>query len=183
MVRLAPALALLVPLSALACSNAVRSDRDDSVPVPRGATWAWSVPAQHEAAWPPDTSRHRRGPFGERQSPEQDDAIFSQHLHAAAEAVMSSRGYRHGDDSTTDLLLSLDLEYPAPPRMGPRYAGYAPAPYPGDWRDRRLVAELRERRTGNVAWRASTLLDVYDLERTSASDAQRIVGRLLKKLP
>lgn len=66
---------------------------------------------------------------------------------------------------------------------------YGPYPqytygYPGwNWWDRSLTAELRDRRTGNVAWRAATTLDVYDQEETSATGARQVASRLLKEMP
>ncbi len=78
-------------LALAACGPTMRSDRDESVPVPRGATWAWAA----DSGRAPETP----GPVSE---------IVQQRFVRAIAAAMDSRGYREvSDTSGPDFLLSL----------------------------------------------------------------------------
>jgi hypothetical protein len=71
--------AALALTSLAACAPAIHSDRDESIPVPQGATWAWA---------PRDTvARAGRGP-----SPVSE--IVQQRFRRAIEAAMAAKGYR-----------------------------------------------------------------------------------------
>ena len=97
--------AILVPATLAACASAVRSDRDETIPVPQGATWAWA-PAD-------TTARPDRGPapFGE---------IVQQRFHRAMEAAMAAKGYREvAAVASADFVLSADF--------GDRQGGAPPA--------------------------------------------------------
>src|SRR5258708_33541698 len=109
-------LAMVVTCGALAfaaCAPAVRSDRDESIPVPQGATWAWEPqPGPREIQRPPapDTAggeeREPRGAMGPRYGMRRDgrsipfdDVIFAQRFRPAAEAVTHAEGVHEGDDA------------------------------------------------------------------------------------
>lgn len=82
-------------LSLAACGPTIRSDRDESIPVPRGATWAWAAGAAGDTG-----GSYRRGaaPAGE---------IVQQRFQRAIEATMLAKGYRQvSDTAQADFLLS-----------------------------------------------------------------------------
>jgi hypothetical protein len=84
-----------------ACASAVRSERDEAIPVPRGATWAWG-----RAGNQPDTGRYiRRGPS------EAADPIVQQRFRRAIESAMEERGFRQvADSAQPDFVLSYGIE-------------------------------------------------------------------------
>ena len=247
MLRLALA-AATVAGAASACAPAVRSDRDESIPVPRGASWAWAgpdtagepgAPGALDAPGPePMRPRYGRGPAGRpRMDPAFGDEIFVQRFHRAVESTMQTKGFAKVDDpAQADFLLSLDVSAP-PPRAGragmigvgvgigrpwgwyrpwgyrpwgfyrpfgwfvpwgwgsgwyDMYGPYRAAPgsgyaayqgyYPSAYGESRLVVRLRLRSSGDVAWRASYRMDLYDLQRGSQSSVQKIVDKVFKDL-
>lgn len=80
------------------CAPAIRSERDESIAVPQGATWAWAVP---------DTvARAERGP-----SPVSE--IVQQRFRRAMEATMQRKGYHLVADATqADFVLSMQFGEP-----------------------------------------------------------------------
>jgi len=98
-------------LAALAsCGPTIRSDRDESVPVPRGATWAWAVA---------DTTAASRAasPVGE---------IVEQRFQRAIEATMQSKGFRQiTEASQADLQLTAQFGEPSADNPRRRSAGIA----------------------------------------------------------
>jgi hypothetical protein len=82
-------------LTLAACGPTIRSDRDENVPVPQGATWAWAAA---------DTGgRETRGPAPA-------GAIVEQRFRRAIEGVMLAKGYHQvGDSSEADFALSADF--------------------------------------------------------------------------
>ena len=80
------------------CAPAIRSERDESIAVPQGATWAWA--AQDTAA------RAARGP-----SPASE--IVQQRFRRAMEATMQQKGYHLvADAAQADLTLSVQFGEP-----------------------------------------------------------------------
>jgi hypothetical protein len=79
-------------LAALAaCGPTVRSDRDENIPVPRGATWAWGLRDT--------TASARRGPVSSE--------IVQQRFQRAIEETMQAKGYHEvGDTSQADFVLT-----------------------------------------------------------------------------
>jgi hypothetical protein len=86
-------------VSLVSCGPTIRSDRDESIPVPQGATWAWATA---------DTlTRAARGP-----SPVSE--IVRQRFQRAIEATMLAKGYRQvADASQADFVLSARFGEPA----------------------------------------------------------------------
>jgi hypothetical protein len=84
-----------------ACASAVRSERDEAIPVPHGATWSWG-----RAGNQPDTGRYiRRGPS------EAADPIVEQRFRRAIESAMQERGFRQvADSEQPDFVLSYGIE-------------------------------------------------------------------------
>jgi hypothetical protein len=72
-----------------ACATGVRSERDESIPVPRGATWAWG-----HAGNLPDTGRYIR-----RGASAFSDPIVQQRFRRAIASAMEARGFRQVADS------------------------------------------------------------------------------------
>jgi len=99
----------LVAASLASCSPAIRSARDESIPVPQAATWAWAVP---------DTAgRTARGP-----SPVGE--IVQQRFRRAMESAMQAKGYREvADVAQADFVLS--AEFGEPRGGGPARANTA----------------------------------------------------------
>lgn len=100
--------ALLTPLLALslgACAAPVLVDRDEAVPVPARATWAW---ARRDS-----TARYEREPAF-------NDEILNQRLQRAIDTAMQAKGFRRVDDpSTADFILSYHMGL-----MGGGHGGY-----------------------------------------------------------
>jgi hypothetical protein len=89
-----------------ACAPSIRSERDENIPVPQGATWAWSGAGSAAArdtgagrAYIP--SRYESGPF---------DAIVQQRFRRAIATALQARGFRKADDSAqADFLVSFSF--------------------------------------------------------------------------
>ncbi|MFI5206721.1 MAG: DUF4136 domain-containing protein [Gemmatimonadales bacterium] len=192
-------------LAFAACAPAVRSDRDESIPVPRGATWAWETAPMPRSPYEPpapdttDEGRQRPrgmgpryGMGGEARNIPFDDAIFSQRFRRAAETAMQAKGFHKADDpSQAEFLLGFDLSG-ALMRRGGTFVGVGggwggpygmyPPPYRGNPRDIRLLVMLRQRERGDVAWRASYIMDIYDMRESSQSSVQKIANKVLREL-
>ncbi|MGA2384406.1 MAG: DUF4136 domain-containing protein [Gemmatimonadales bacterium] len=84
--------------SLASCAPAIRSDRDESIPVPRGSTWAWAAP---------DTvARAERGP-----APVSE--IVQQRFRRAIEAAVQGKGYQLvADAAQADFVLSVQFGEP-----------------------------------------------------------------------
>ena len=157
-----------------ACSPAVRSDRDESIPVPQGATWTWETPGGTRQPYESDSAARARprammGPrYGtgeyDRRIP-MDNVIFAQRFRRAAEVTMQARGFRKvEDESQADFLLAFEVR---PTRV--RYG-------------ETLVVMFRERERGDVAWRGSYLMDLHDMQQTSEASVQKIANKVLREL-
>jgi hypothetical protein len=97
-------------LALAACGPTIRADRDESVPVPRGATWAWGA-AEAGARDTGASYRRAASPVSE---------IVQQRFQRAIDAAMEAKGYRQvGDTAQADFVLTT--------RFGGRPVGGAPA--------------------------------------------------------
>ena len=96
----------LVAATLAACAPSVHSARDESIPVPQGASWAW-------AARDTLTRGGRTSPVGE---------IVEQRFRRAMAAAMQAKGFREvGDPAQADFELSAQFGEPgggAPVRRG-----------------------------------------------------------------
>jgi Domain of unknown function (DUF4136) len=91
---------------AVACAPTIRSERDENIPVPQGATWAWAgaTTAAHDTA-----ARDRYIP--NRFAAGSTDPIVQQRFRRAIGAAMLARGFRKADDSSqADFLVSFSLD-------------------------------------------------------------------------
>ena len=85
--------------SLASCGPTIRSDRDEAIPVPQGATWAWARP---------DTlGRAARGPSSVGE-------IVQQRFQRAIESAMLAKGYHQvADVSQADFVLSARFGEPS----------------------------------------------------------------------
>ena len=217
--------------SLAACAPAIRSQRDEAIPVPQGATWAW---ATTDSGGPVDRSgpeaaapRIRRATPRDAQDPTAARAIPRQRFQRALETALVAKGFRKAPDrSEADFLLTLALEGPARPGTGRAatgvgvgvyggfgrrgwyrpWGGYVPwggwlwQPWGFGWygvpywgmaaypvypiaaRGMTVVALLRERSSGEVAWRAQYRADSYDLAYLTQRHVQDIADKLVASL-
>jgi hypothetical protein len=216
------------------CAPAIRSQRDEAIPVPQGATWAWATP-DTAGRGAPDSAGARRpgGPARRPRDVAGATAIPRQRLHRALEASLVAKGFHKVDEpSDADFLLTLALDAPGRPGPGPGrtvtavsvgwyggfggwgprgrfgrfqpwggfgpWAGWAWQPWGFGWygvpywgtaaaypvapRDMTVVALLRVRSSGDVAWRAQYRADAYDLAYLSQQHAQEIADKLVASL-
>lgn len=227
------------------CAPAIRSQRDEAIPVPQGATWAWAAP---DAGGPADSTVKAlpgRRSRGARSLPGQDlsgtNAIPRQRFQRALEAALAAKGLQKADTlSQPDFLLTLALEPPARSfgggrvgtvtavsvgwyggiggprgrfgrfgRFGPwggwGFAGWyqpwgfgwygmpmygvpmygmasAYPAYPASAREPAVVAVLRLRSSGDVAWRAEYRADRYELVHLTQQRAREIADKLVASL-
>jgi hypothetical protein len=97
---------------------------------------------------------------------------------------MQAKGFHKVDDeSQADFLLTFDVGW-LPARRGvmPGYGPYYPGPWRGSPRDTRLVVMFRQRERGDVAWRASYIMDIYDMRESSQQAVQKIADKVLREL-
>jgi len=86
-------------LALTSCGPTIHSDRDESIPVPRGASWAW---ARRDTA------------AGAARAPSEVGEIVQQRFRRAIEATMLAKGYREVPaESGADFALA--LQFGAPP--------------------------------------------------------------------
>jgi len=216
--------------SLTACAPAIRSQRDETIPVPQGARWAWEK-AEAAAARPqpgdtapPEVRGAVRRPGND---PTAARAIPRQRFHRALETALEARGFQKVEDRTqADFLLGLAFESPGRPGparvttgigigwggrpwgrgwvrpWGPYepWGGWLWAPWGFGWygvpywgvaaypvyqvpaRGLLVVAVLRERSSGEVAWRAQYRADAYDLAYLTERHAQEIADKLVASL-
>lgn len=124
---------------AAACAPTIRSERDDNIPVPHDATWAWSGPGAPASAAAREgvQDSSRRG----RYIPEAEayDPIAQQRFRRAIEAAMEAKGFRKVEEAApADFLLSFSFDgadayhRPAPVRGGVAMSFYGGWGY-GGW--------------------------------------------------
>jgi hypothetical protein len=217
--------------SLAACAPAIRSQRDETIPVPQGATWAWATtdargPAEktgYQDSAPPD----RRAAPRTADDPTAARAIPRQRFQRALEASLAAKGFQKvSDRAQAEFLLSLAIEGPGQPVRGRGmtgvgigvyggfgrrgwyrpWGGYSPwgawlwqpwgfgwygvpywgmgayPVYPVGPRGANVVAVLRQRSSGEVAWRAQYHADAYDLAYLTQRHAQEIADKLVASL-
>ena len=100
--------AIVVASAALAaaCAPAIRSERDENIPLPQGATWAWGC----GAGAPRDTAARGRY-IPDRLAAGSFDPIVQQRFRRAIDAAMQARGFRKAVDSAqADFLVTFSLD-------------------------------------------------------------------------
>ncbi len=109
-----------------ACAPAIRSQRDEAIPVPHGATWAWA-PTPDTGA--PVERSEREPQARERQAVPRGSsdataarAIPRQRFERALASALEAKGLRRvADRSSADFLLTVAIEGPG--RPGPARVG------------------------------------------------------------
>lgn len=184
--RRAPALAFLC-LLAVACGPDLRYERDPSVVIPAGATWAWSPPDDDGLA--PD-----------------DGAVMptdsiADVLRSAIEAELTARGYPRaaadsaafvvhfhlGRRSVTDTMPPRDASPTGTDRRGD-WGGYGqPESVRGravTWEEGMLIVDVLPRDRHTVAWRGLIMGEIPpSAERRPADAIRAAVRRLLRDFP
>jgi hypothetical protein len=226
-----------------ACGPAIRSARDEAIPIPQGATWAWGPreagpredgprEAGPRGALPP--SDGARGPSGAALP---GDEIVLQRFQRAVAAAMQTKGFLQVEaPADADFLLTVGFRAAGP--RGPRGATtigigfggmwggrgrrgwYAPwgggpwgyGPWGGGWmvvpwgwpwygpmgwaqvplsgaygpmayRESALVAMLRQRSTGYLAWRGQVATDGYAAGHLTQERMDALVAKLFRGVP
>jgi hypothetical protein len=101
-----------------ACAPAIRSQRDQAIPVPQGAAWAWAQDA--DTGIGPGGANAPAARPERRSSPDRGDptalrAIPRRLFHRALETALEAKGFRKVDrPEDADFLLSLALEAARP---------------------------------------------------------------------
>ena len=116
---------------ATACAPSIRSERDENIPVPQGATWAWAAraPAARDSG---DRGRYIPERLGY-------DPIAQQRFRRAIEGAMQERGFRKVDDTAqADFLLGFSFSGSDVYRQPARGAGAVSVGFYGGWGYRRF---------------------------------------------
>ena len=105
------ALAAASVASATACGPRISSDRDESIPIPQGATWAWGVSDTAARFEREPAGRYQREPMGRYQhEPAFNNEILLQRYQRSLDVAMQAKGFRKVDNaSQADFLLTLDI--------------------------------------------------------------------------
>ncbi len=99
---------IIVVTAALAagCAPSIRSERDDNIPIPQGATWAWA----NVASAAQDTGAARRY-IPRRYTSNEVDPIVQQRFRRAIESAMRAKGLRRAEDTAqADFVLGFSFE-------------------------------------------------------------------------
>jgi hypothetical protein len=186
-------LAVAMMLFASGCSTLrVEVDRDSTVPISAGATWAWGPePAPKQ----PDEL-----------DPRVNNSIIHGRVQRSVEAVLAEKGFHQTDPGRADFLVEYRLgvrdrretvTQAIGPRPGPMYGPYGPWGPGWTWgyygppvvttREIRytegaLMVELIQQTTGKLAFR-TTGTDSITREDGSDQAVLELVRRLLRDLP
>lgn len=178
-------------LIASACSSLhVEIERDSTIPIPAGATWAWA----------PEPGPRRPEEF----DPRVNNSIIHGRIQRAVEAVLAPKGLRQADPATADFLVAYRvgirerretvtqaLPPPAPvfigPGIGPGWAwGYYGPPMVTTreirYTEGALLIDFIDRATGKLALRAVGT-DSVTREDGSEDAVREVVTRLLRDIP
>jgi hypothetical protein len=180
------ALFTAVALGLAACGPSITADRDPSVPIPAGATWAWGRR---------DTVSHY----------EMDPAVNNQVLHQSVQTAiiqtMTQKGFKQVEDASQATLLltyhvgiKREQTYETTTTgVGGWYGGYGWGYYgaptfttsttrPVEYRTGALLVYLRDRASGKVAWQGLYTKDVHDTHKVDHAKVQEAVDDLFATL-
>jgi len=102
-----PFIVVTAAFLAAGCAPTVRSERDDNIPIPQGATWAWANAAAQAAQ---DTGASRRY-IPQRFTSGAEDPIVQQRFRRAIEAAMRAKGFRRAEDTAqADFVLGFSFD-------------------------------------------------------------------------
>jgi hypothetical protein len=107
-------LALIAGLGLAGCDDHVIVDRDSSIPIHKGMTWAWRPVGPASANRPPISRDNPRGPYayasGYRRNPVWENDIVRNRIARAFEQDLNSRGLRQvSDPRDADFLVDYQL--------------------------------------------------------------------------
>ena len=209
--QLSPAVITTASLILAACGPAIRTARDEAIPIPQGASWAWGpregVPrgGGPRANVPPaDGTRDPQG------AAVPGDEIVLQRFQRAVAAAMQAKGFRAAEaPADADFLLTVGYRTVGTQGsrgsptigigIGGRWGGrgrpgwYAPMGWdqvpmggmarPMAYRESALVAMLRQRSTGQVAWRGQVATDGIAAGHLTQERMNELVAKLFRNLP
>jgi len=221
-----------------ACGPAIRTARDEAIPIPQGATWAWGpregLPrerAPRANAPPADDGRDPRG------AAVAGDEIVLQRFQRAVAAAMQAKGFREVETpADADFLLTVGYRtvgaqgvrgntgigigigiggwggrgrrgwyapWGGPWGAGPWGGGWWYVPWGWSWygpmgwgqvpmggmgrpmayRENALVAMLRQRSTGQLAWRGQVATDGLAAGHLTQERMNELAAKLFRNLP
>ena len=191
--QLSPAVIATASLILAACGPAIRTARDEAIPIPQGASWAWGPREPQGAAVP-------------------GDEIVLQRFQRAVAAAMLAKGFREVEGPPdADFLLTVGYRTVGTQGsrgsptigigigIGGRWGGrgrrgwYAPMGWdqvpmggmarPMAYRESALVAMLRQRSTGYLAWRGQVATDGIAAGHLTQERMNELVAKLFRNLP
>jgi uncharacterized protein DUF4136 len=173
-------------LSIAACGPSISADRDPSVPIPAGATWAWGQR---------DTVSHYE------LDPVVNNKMLHQSVQTAIIQTMTNKGFKQVEDpSQATLLLTYHVGIKREQTyettttgVGGWYGGYGWGYYgaptftssttrPVEYRTGALLVYLRDRASGKVAWQGLYTKDVHDTMKVPHEKVQEAVDDLFATL-
>jgi hypothetical protein len=181
------AIAFSALLVATGCSSlTVDVDRDSTIAIPPGSTWAWG---------PPPTPNRP-----DELDPRVNNSIIHGRIQRAIEAVLEQKGYRRADPATADFLAEYRVGVKDARQVvtqavptGPSYWGgwawgyYGPPPLVTSqeisYTEGALVVDIQQRSTGKLALRA--IGRDTDITQADLSDEgiRKTVTKMLSGLP
>jgi hypothetical protein len=176
---------------AAACSTLrVEVDRDSTVTIPPGATWAWG----------PEPMPKRPDEL----DPRVNNSIIHGRVQRAVEAVLAEKGFRRADPAQADFLVEYRVGVrdrsetvtqtigtpPVPVAYGPWGPGWAWGYYGPpmvttrqiQYTEGALMIDIVQRSTGKLAFRA-TGIDSITREDGSDEAVREVVTKLLRDVP
>ncbi len=186
--RVRAALLGALALAAAGCGGlTVRTERDASIPIPAGATYAWN-PRPAEKRLPDELDYRANNP------------VIHDRVTRAVDEALAAKGFRRADPGTADFLVGYhagvkDVQMPMPDlrsspvgptyQRGPLSAQGPPGPairQELEYTEGVLMVELFQRPTGTLAFR-STGRDIVTRGDGSEQAIRELVTRLLQELP
>ncbi len=171
--RIHVALFILMALLTFGCGSSlsVKTQRDSSIAIPPGVTWAWNP-----------TPAAQRLP--EEEDPLVDNLLIHVRVQDAIETVLGSKGFLHVEPAAAELLVNYRVGVSSEREWQQVFTEGlgTPAVRPMDRTKGVLLIDLQERSTGKLAFRSWA---VGDVTREDVSDfaSYATVTRLLENLP
>ncbi len=170
-----PAVILAVALLAVGCGSTlpVKTQRDPSIPIPSGASWAWN-------ATPPADTRP-----GEL-DPRVNNPTIHGRIERAVETVLTAKGFRQVESVAAVFLVNYRvgvrevLQRQTTVAGGPGTAHMVMIPQ--EFTEGGLLIDFLERSTGKLAFRSWVLGEIHE-GAGSEKAIHDLVTRLLETLP
>jgi hypothetical protein len=168
------ALFLTVVLLAAGCASplSVKTQRDPSIAIPSGATWAWN---------PTPPAERLPGEL----DPRVDNPTIHGRIKGAIETVLASKGFRQVDPATAEFLVNYRAGVRNVRQWQQVLSGGAGTGHmsvrPMDYTEGGLLIDFLEQSTGKLAFRSWALKDVVR-EDPSEKVIQDVVDQLLEDI-